>query len=462
MLRSSRRPLPLLALAVAALPVVALPAVPAGAVTYGTPTITLSAGYLSGAVGAVGDPTVTVTVAQSGAGASSLTVAASATTSSSVARTGDVTVTGTGATRTLAVAAHGVGYTDLTVKVTGLGGRSATRTLHYAASAAVQNPAATRYFTGSSDASAAVDAGGGYIVVGDDESNTLRLYDRADSGAPVRTWDFSTVLGVTKEIDIEAAARVGDTIYWTGSLGNNKDGRIRPDRHTVFATKVTGSGAGTQLTPAGSYQGLRDDLIAWDSANGDRYGFAAGAAEGQAPKQVDGFNVEGLEFAPGSGTTAYIGFRAPLTPAVTGGRALLVPVTNFTSLVDGSATHATIGRPVELDLGGLSIRDLRRNALGQYLIVAGSWAAEDNSAPYALYRWNGQPSSAPVKLLDLPTGDAGAWEAVPDVPDLDAPGARAQLITDCGSADLYGDATEAKDLTHPEWKKSRSVWFTLS
>ncbi|MFD7832229.1 hypothetical protein [Kitasatospora sp. NPDC059803] len=461
MSRSPRRLLPL-AVAVAAVPVLALPVVPAAAASYGTPTITFSAGYLSGAVGATGDPTVSVAVAQSGATASALTVAASASTRSAVARTGDVAVTGTGGTRTLAVAAQGVGYTDLTIKVTGLGGKTATRTLHYAASPAVQFPAASRYLTGSSDASAAVDAGGGYILVGDDESNVLRLYDRNASGAPVRTWDFSSALGVSKEIDIEAAARVGDTIYWTGSLGNNKDGKVKPDRHTVFTTKVTGSGANTQLSLAGSYHGLRDDLIAWDGAHGDRYGFAAGAADGQAPKQIDGFNVEGLEFAPGSTTTAYIGFRAPLTPAVTGGRALLVPVTNLPSLLSGSASHATFGEPVELDLGGLSIRDLRRNDLGQYLIVAGSWSAEDNSAPYALYRWNGQPGSQPVKLVDLPTSDAGAWEAVPDVPNLDAPGARAQLITDDGSADLYGDGTAAKDLAQPEWKKSRSTWFTLN
>ncbi|WP_316519755.1 hypothetical protein [Kitasatospora brasiliensis] len=459
--RSLRRLLPL-TVAVAAVPVLALPAVPAGAVTYGTPTITFSAGYLSGAVGATGDPTVTVSVAQSGADASALTVAASATTRSAVARTGDVTVSGTGGSRTLAVAAQGVGYADLTIKVTGLGGKSATRTLHYAASPAVQYSATSRYLTGSSDASAAVDAGGGYLVVGDDESNTLRLYDRDNSGAPVRTWDFSSALGVSKEIDIEAATRVGNTIYWTGSLGNNKDGAIKPDRHTVFATTITGSGADTQLSLAGSYHGLRDDLITWDNAHGKRYGFAAGAADGQAPKQIDGFNVEGLEFAPGSTGTAYIGFRAPLTPAVTGGRALLVPVTNFSSLLNGSAAHATFGDPIELDLGGLSVRDIRRNDLGQYLIVAGSWAAEDNSAPYALYRWDGRPGSRPTKLIDLPTSDYGAWEAIADVPDLDAPGARVQLITDDGSADLYNDATAAKDLTHPEWKKSRSTWFTLN
>ncbi|MFJ6936273.1 hypothetical protein [Streptomyces sp. NPDC101132] len=433
---------------------------PADAASYGTPTITLSSAALSGAVGAVGDPVVTVTVGQSGADASALTVAASASSRSSVAGPGDVTVTGTGAVRQLAVTARGRGYANLTVKVTGLGGKTATKTLYYAASAAVQNPADARHLTGSADASAAVDLGGGHVVVADDESNVLRLYDRSRSGAPVRTWDFTAQLGVAKEVDIEGAARVGDTIYWTGSLGNNKDGAYRPDRDTVFTTRVTGSGSTAQLTFGRAYQGLRGDLVAWDRANGDRYGFAAGTATGQVPKQIDGFNVEGLEFAPGSTGTAYLGFRAPLAPAVPGGKALLVPVTNLDQVL-ATGAEPVFGAPVELDLGGLSVRDLRRNAAGQYLILAGSWAADDNTDPYALYAWDGVPGHAPVKRADLPTSDAGGWEAVVDVPDLTQPGARVQLLTDNGSADLYGDGTEAKDLTRPEWKKSRAAWFTL-
>ncbi|GAA3480908.1 hypothetical protein [Streptomyces yanii] len=68
-------------------------------------------------------------------------------------------MTGTGATRQLAVAAHVRGHTDLTVEVTGLGGRTAAKTLPYAASAAVRNPTDTRCLTGSS---AAVDVGDGY------------------------------------------------------------------------------------------------------------------------------------------------------------------------------------------------------------------------------------------------------------------------------------------------------------
>ncbi|MFB8116450.1 hypothetical protein ACFC51_11220 [Streptomyces sp. NPDC055962] len=433
---------------------------PAHAASYGTPTISLSASYLSGAVGATGDPVVSVTVAQSGADVSALTVAASASSKSSVAGTSDVTVTGTGATRTLSVAAHARGYTDLTIKVTGLGGKTATKKLSYAASAAVQNSADTRYVTGSSDASAAVDVGGGYAVVADDESNTLRLYDLAVSGAPVRTWDVASKLGVSKEIDIEGAARVGNTVYWTGSLGNNKDGEYKADRNTVFTTTVTGSGASTQLTVGGKYGKLRDDLVAWDEDNDDRYGFAAGTEDGEAPKQIDGFNVEGLEFAPGSTSTAYVGFRAPLVPPASGGKALIVPVTNFDKVV-GSGSKAVFGTPIELNLGGLAIRDIRKNAANQYLIVAGSWEADDNSDPYALYGWDGVAGHAPVKRATLPTTDPGGWEAVVSVPDLTAAGTRAQVITDAGAADLYGDGTEAKDLDHAEWKKSRATWFTV-
>ncbi|WP_338695299.1 DUF3616 domain-containing protein [Streptomyces sp. Q6] len=434
---------------------------PAGAAASATPTIALSTGYLSGAVGGVDDPTVTVNIAQSGADASRLTVAASASSRTAVAQPVDVTVSGTGASRTVSVAARGRGYTDLTLKVTGVGGTSATTTLHYAASGAVQNAVDARYFTGSSDASAAVDVGDGYVVVADDESNVLRLYDRSRSGAPVRTWDFSAQLGVSKEVDIEGAARVGDLIYWTGSLGNNKDGEYKAPRNTVFTTSVSATGSATQLSYAHSYKKLRDQLVAWDEANGDRYGFAAGTADGEAPKQIDGFNVEGLEFAPGSTSTAYIGFRAPLVPPKDGGKALIVPVTNFDKVLS-SGSAPVFGTAIELDLGGLSVRDLRKNSADQYLILAGSWAADDNSDPYALYEWDGVAGHAPVKRADLPTSDPGGWESVVAVPDLSVPGQRVQLITDSGSADLYGDGTEAKDLTHAEWKKSRAAWFTVS
>ncbi|WP_328925064.1 hypothetical protein OG429_10695 [Streptomyces sp. NBC_00190] len=425
-------------------------------------TVSLSATHLSGAVGAYGDPAVTADVGQAGVPDGFLRLRVVSSSNPAVAGVGDVRQERTReGDRRLTVQAHGQGYTELTLEVTGRGGKTATATLSYAASARVGNGLGTRYLTGSSDASAAVDVGGGHVLVADDESNVLRLYDRSRSGAPVKSWDLGPAFGLKKEADIEAAARVGDTVYWTGSLGNNKDGEYKAERNTVFTTKITGSGAATEVTFARAYRGLRQDLVAWDTANGNRYGFAAGTAAGQVPKQIDGFNVEGLEFAPGSTTTAYLGFRVPLAPAVPGAKALIVPVTNFDQVL-ASGAEAVFGTGIELDLGGLAIRDIRKNAANQYLILAGSWAADDNSDPYALYQWDGVPGHAPKKRADLPTSDPGGWEAVVDVPDLRAPGAPVQLITDSGAADLYGDGTEAKDLGHPEWKKSRSAWFTLN
>ncbi|WP_324290425.1 hypothetical protein [Streptomyces sp. H27-H1] len=115
-----------------------------------------------------------------------------------------------------------------------------------------------------------------------------------------------------------------------------------------------------------------------------------------------------------------------------------------------------------MNLGGPAVRDIRENAADQYLIPAGSWAADDNSALYALYQWDGVPAHAPVKRADLPTTDPGGWEAIVAVLDLSVAGVRVQLVTDSGSADLYGDGTEAKDLGRPESKKSRAAWFTLN
>ena len=112
-------------------------------------------------------------------------------------------------------------------------------------------------------------------------------------------------------------------------MSNSNSGDVDPERSTLFATDIVGSGASTTLTYVGSYLGLRNDLIAWDKANGNALGLASSAASGQDPKTSSGFNVEGLEFAPGSTTTAYLAFRAPLESTSTRTKALVVPITNI-------------------------------------------------------------------------------------------------------------------------------------
>jgi len=432
-----------------------------------TPTITLSDSSLSGTVSDPTNPTVDVTIGQTGVEAKELTVAATASTKTSVATSGGVSVTGSGVTRTVSVTpAGGVGFADITLKVTGLEGKSATTTLHYAASANTSTPATSRYHTFASDASTAVDVGGGYMLLGNDENNVIRMYKRDTSGAPVKTWDFNSQMGSPEEIDIEASARVGDTIYWTGSMGNSKKGNLKPDRSILFTTKVSGSGAATELSFGGYYRGLRADLIKWDEEHGNQFGFAAGAAAGNIPKQINGFNVEGMEFAPGSTESGYVGFRAPLSPAKAGGKAIVVPVTNLAKLAttgQNTTVHATFGSPILMDLGGLSVREIRRNAADEYLIIAGSWAA---TGPQALYTWDGVAADPPVKVLtDIGAAEgggeeAGAYEGIVATPEPLASGDDIQLVADVGATDLYDNGQEAKEQI-AEFQKSRSDHFTL-
>src|SRR5262249_2249529 len=133
----------------------------------------------------------------------------------------------------------------------------------------------------------------------------------------------------------------------------------------------------------------------------NHYGLAASAANNSIPEAADGsgFNIEGLVMAPDN-TTGYICFRAPISPASNRTKALIVPVTNFTSLVIGNPTAgpATFGAPIELDLGGRGIRDIAKNASNQYVIIAGPPDDATGVAPkdFRLYTWTGNPADAPL------------------------------------------------------------------
>jgi len=435
------------------------------------PTITLSTENLSGSIGDPTNPLVTATVTQAGGDPAKFRVEAIGSSNESVVPLGEVFEGGfhfgsTSAEAVYEIKPAGVGYSDITFQATGAEGKTSQAVLHYAASAESPTPDTTRYFNDAADASTTIALGDGYVLVGDDENNTLRLYRDDTSGPPLETWDFSSQMGNPEEIDIEAAARSGNTIYWTGSMGNSKKGNLKPDRSILFTTHVSGSGSATELTFGGYYRGLRGDLIAWDEAHGDRFGFADGAAAGNIPKQIDGFNVEGLEFAPGSSSTAYVGFRAPLSPATPGGDAIVVPVTNLDQLAtsgQNTSVHATFGEPILMDLDGLSVREIRKNADDEYLILAGSWAA---GGEQAIYSWDGVPADPPTRSATvLPEPDsageeAGSWESFAEVPDPLLSGSDLQLIMDDGSADLYGDGQEAKELI-PEFQKSRTDHVTL-
>ena len=423
------------------------------------PTITPTAVQpLALTLGDPGNPpaarTVTIGDAESAPDALSVTVTSDNTAIATAS------ATGTGATRALSVTPAGVGTTTLRITVSD-GELSATATMPVAVSGAL--PAGSTNLYGISDASTAIDLGGGYMVLGDDETNVLRVYSRTQSSYPVSTLDLRAAglalrdADPTREIDIEASARVGNTIYWLGSHGQNSSGNTRLNRQELFTTTVTGSGASTTLALGGSYQNLRNDLIAWDVANGNRFGLAAAAAVAPEP---NGFNIEGAEFAP-DGTTLYVGFRSPLT----GGTALVVPVTNVAQLVTANPTTgvtATFGDPIQWDLGGRGVREIRKNAGNEYLIVAGPPGGGTGAAgDFRLYSWNGNPTTTPQprdgSLDSLAT--SGSIESIVDVPSPLTSSSLVQYITDSGDTLWYGDSVANKDLTTTEFRKvvSRSL-----
>lgn len=410
----------------------------------------------------VGDPTGppavrTVSVTDTQTDADDLTV--TATNSSEAVAT--VAVSGAGATRSIAVTPVGVGYSTITVKVSD-GDLSDTATLRVAVSAAL--PAGTLNHYGISDASAAIDLGDGAMVLADDETNVLRVYSRTDSRYPTSQLDLRTAglalpdADADREVDLEAAARTGNTVYWLGSQGQNSSGNTRLNRRMLFSTTVNGTGPTATLSLGGSYPGLRDDLVAWDTANGGTYGLAAAAA--RAPESSpSGLNLEGAEFAP-DGTTLFLAFRGPLTSA---GKALIVPVTNPAALVAANPTTgvtASFGTPIELDLGGRGIRDIRKNAANDYLIVAGpTGAGTGANGDFSLYSWNGTPTGAPLLRSSNLDGlaAAGSIESIVDVPAPLTATSTVQLVTDSGDTVWYGDGVATKDLPDREFMKSASL-----
>jgi hypothetical protein len=426
------------------------------------PTITTAGGDLPAALGDPTNPTLALTV-EDPSEPGELTVTASSS-NPAVAPTSGLSVIGSGAQRTLTVTPAAVGYSTITLTVQAPGGATASTTVTYAVSADLGD-VSDRYYSGAGNGSTEINVGGDYMIVGDDESNVLRLYKESQSGPPVKTFDFTSVLpDGTSEIDIESSARAGNTLYWMGSLSNSKSGDPDPERDIVFAATIEGEGAETTLKYLGSYTGLRQGLITWDEANGNALELATSAANGVPSNETRGLNVEGLEFAAGSTTTAYLAFRAPIEPASDRTRALLVPVTNLPALVsDGNpgSTHATFGAPLEWNLGGLGIREIRKNAQNQYLVIAGT--SDDSNSSFGLYTWDGNPADQPVLTRTALSAVAeGAWEGIVAVPEPLSEGATVELVEDNGDSVWYEDGRSSKAGLPTGLQKDLGRTFTLT
>jgi hypothetical protein len=412
------------------------------------PTISAAETALPAALEDPTNPTMQINVGDSAYAADELTVTVESS-KESVAPVSGITVTGTGSERTLTVTPGAVGLSKLTLTVEAPDGVFTSTQISYGVSEYEGSPS-DRYYSGAADSGASVEVGNGYMIVGGDEVNTLALYHERVSGPPVKTFDFDSELpyGAT-EVNIHSMARAGNTLYLVGSLDNTNSGTVVPSHDTIFAATISGSGAGTELTYLGSYLGLKEDLVEWDSANGEPLGLAKSTAPGQPGEAPGGFKVQGVEFAPGSTTDAYLTFRAPLEPPGegTGDRnlALVIPVTNFSSLFTdgnpGTTIHATFGPPLEWNLGGLTIRQIRKNAAGEYAIVAST--ANSSDTVFQLWGWDGEPEDEPVLLnSSIPLVAEGVWDAITSVPEPIANGDEVELLQDDSKVVWYGPGSK--------------------
>lgn len=316
--------------------------------------------------------------------------------------------------------------------------------------------------SGSSDTSTAVALDANWMIVADNEGNVLRVYARA-GGDAVAEWSYASISPLlSAQADIEGSFRIGDTLYFTGSHSNKSGGDEADNREILFAVNISGTGASTQFSLVNSTMALEAAFVAWDSSNAhglgaNHFGFAIGSADGVPSEVIHGFNIEGLT-ASADGSMLMFGMRAPLV----GTEEKAVIFTVQTSSVFSGAP--VFGTPIELDLDGRGIREIKLASDGSgYLIVAGPAASESAEVThdFRLYRWDGsgQPVELDTELDSLLAASGGSFETIVDVQST-ASGTLVQLLQDNGDTVWSGQTAVSKDLS-PSQQKYLGNWVQL-
>ncbi len=226
-------------------------------------------------------------------------------------------------------------------------------------------------YIGICEASAAVALDESHFVVASDETNTLQIYRRGIA-KPVQALKFKSFLG-SETSDIEAAARIGDKVYWISSFSRPTGGGNAGGRSVLFASKIVRTAGGPTLEPIGTpFEGLR------------------GYLKKELHRPGTDINIEGLAATPQG--DLLIGFRAPLIDKM----APVLRLTNPAAVTErGEEPH--FGKPHMLDLGDRGIRSIDWTGLlpPLYLVLAAS--EKDKGEKFSLYSWSGD-DRPPVKL----------------------------------------------------------------
>jgi hypothetical protein len=224
------------------------------------------------------------------------------------------------------------------------------------------------------EASAAVYIDARHFVVASDETNRLQIYQRGQAKPIDEGVDLEDFTSFDKS-DLEAAARIGDRIYWISSHSYNRAGEDVKKRQLFLATRIVSKKGEPGLVPVGRPVTTLRDAIAK----------AAGVAK-------SALNIEALAATPKGGLL--IGLRAPLRD----GKAIVLPFTNPAAVVDtGAAPDFGPVELLDLDEGGLRSMDLVGKGRDAYAIVAGS--VRDKAEGFAVFRWSG-PGGKPRRIAD--------------------------------------------------------------
>ncbi len=182
-----------------------------------------------------------------------------------------------------------------------------------------------------------------------------------------------------REMDIEAAVRENDQIWWIGSHGRNKKGKDRPNRRVLFSTVFPDRNlenldivrqpidlTGALLANPKVAEILNQDVL-------------------MRPPKRGGISIEGLALHPAGGLI--VGFRSPLSgPGGQTGNAFAVHMVE-------SGNGFMVKKLYELDLNNRGIRDMIK--IGKdYVLIAG---AAGKGGKSQLYRW--QESSGRLTRL---------------------------------------------------------------
>lgn len=298
-------------------------------------------------------------------------------------------------------------------------------------------------YKGTCDGSGGVWIDSTHFLNFNDESQSARIFTQGTTASSVQSKDLSSALGLSSsdEADFEDAARVGNRIYVTGSQARNKDGELETPRYKFFAIDISGTVPAVSLQVAGTYSNLLKDMLDasnWLEANtsvisllNERSRLSEDTVAELAPK-LNGTNVEGLAALPSGGLV--IGFRNPQS----GSSALMVTLTNPDAVISGA--RAKFGRAILVDLGGYGIRGMAWSEAHQAVLIL-SGPHDESNGPFALWKWSGDASSAPVKVRDLTAPSDSAPEVV-----IPYPGSKdVQIVFDMGSHLISG--TACKDVS---------------